>query len=130
MRRYKSNEMNYEILISTRQNHFKDYFEGRLIEHMGRKEMRKQLKKEQKRTNKTGKNWMYATLTAVGGVIGVSTTSASAQAAETTPQANAGVEIDTGKVLANNNTATIPAASTSNSMAAPTSASNSVNRLH
>lgn len=69
---------------------------------MGRKEIRKQLEKEQKRTHRNGKNWMYATLTAVGGVIGVNTSSASAQAAESTPQVNAGVEIDTGKVLANN----------------------------
>ena len=48
---------------------------------MGRKEIRKQLEKEQKRTHRNGKNWMYATLTAVGGVIGVNTSSASAQAA-------------------------------------------------
>ncbi|HCM84764.1 MAG TPA: hypothetical protein DIT08_01535, partial [Enterococcus sp.] len=81
---------------------------------MGRKEMRKQLEKEQRRTKKNGKNWMYATLTAVGGVIGVNATSANVQAAEASPQANAGVEVDTGKVLANNNTATIPASSTSN----------------
>lgn len=55
---------------------------------MGRKEMRKQLEKDMKRKNKDnkhGKNWMYATLTAVGGVIGVTAASSSAQAAETTP---------------------------------------------
>ena len=114
MRRSKSHEMNYEILISTRQNQFYYYFEGRFIVNMGRKEMRKQLEKEQRRTKKNGKNWMYATLTAVGGVIGVNATSANVQAAEASPQANAGVEVDTGKVLANNNTATIPASSTSN----------------
>lgn len=66
MRRSKSHEMNYEILISTRQNQFYYYFEGRFIVNMGRKEMRKQLEKEQRRTKKNGKNWMYATLTAVG----------------------------------------------------------------
>ena len=81
--------MNYEILISTRQNQFYYYFEGRFIVNMGRKEMRKQLEKEQRRTKKNGKNWMYATLTAVGGVIGVNATSANVQAAETSPQANA-----------------------------------------
>lgn len=54
---------------------------GDLLKNMGRKEIRKQLEKEQKRTHRNGKNWMYATLTAVGGVIGVNTSSASAQAA-------------------------------------------------
>ncbi|MDT2580184.1 KxYKxGKxW signal peptide domain-containing protein, partial [Enterococcus raffinosus] len=66
---------------------------------------------------KSGKHWMFATITAFTSVLGASTLiTPDAHATSTSPD-DTGMEIDTDEVLANQNTAQIPASSTQDSTA-------------
>lgn len=75
-------------------------------------------KKERYKMYKSGKHWMFATITAFTSVLGAGTlVTQDAHATSTSPQDDAGMEVDTDQILANQDTTQIPASSTQNSTA-------------
>ncbi|MFR3684311.1 MAG: pectate lyase-like adhesive domain-containing protein, partial [Enterococcus sp.] len=77
---------------------------------------------------KSGKHWMFATITAFTSVLGASTLiTQDAHATSTSPQDAAGMEADTDQILANQDTTQIPASSTQSSTSVePESTTNSI----
>ncbi|MHC5228625.1 pectate lyase-like adhesive domain-containing protein, partial [Enterococcus sp. LJL99] len=66
-------------------------------------------KKERYKMYKSGKHWMYATITAFTSIFGLSSHAENAQAVSNNTQPDAGKELDPGNILANKNSTQIPA---------------------
>ena len=74
-------------------------------------------KSERYKMYKSGKHWVYATITSFTGIAGLSITPIVAHASEITPPLDASKEANAENVLANKTNAKIPASSTQESEA-------------